>query len=130
MTEVPFHKKPLILLGGALLLGFGAYVFYTFSPYDSGIFPRCPVLVSTGFQCTGCGSQRALHDLMHLRIASAFSANPFAVLAIPYLLLGYIAEWKAATSLFWAGVRKAFFGKSAIWVILVFVVVFTVGRNL
>ncbi len=130
MAETPLFKKPFVVAGGLIMLGFGAYIFYSFSPYDSGIFPKCPVLVSTGYQCTGCGSQRALHDLMHLRFTSALSANPFAVLAIPYLLLGYIAEWKADSSLWWSRLRKSLFGLNAIWIILVMVVVFTVMRNI
>jgi len=121
-------KLLLALLGGAVVLVVG-YVFYTYSPYDSGLFPRCPVLVSTGFQCTGCGSQRAIHDLMHLRFSSAFASNPFAVLAIPYLVFGYAVEWKAPSSLWWSRIRKMFFGTTAIWIILGLIVAFTVGRN-
>ena len=123
------QRSTVILIGGALLACLAGYVFYSFSPYDSGLFPRCPVLVSTGFQCTGCGSQRAFHDLMHLRFGSAFASNPLAVLALPYLLLGYLAEWKAGSSAWWSRLRKSLFGMKAIWTILAIIVVFTIGRN-
>ncbi|MFK8055072.1 MAG: DUF2752 domain-containing protein [Saprospiraceae bacterium] len=121
-------KIGLALLGTILVIA-GAYIFYNFSPYDSGVFPRCPVFVATGYQCTGCGSQRAIHDLLHLRFASAFASNPFAVLAIPYLLIGYVAEWRAPRSAWWARFRRGVFGTKAIWLILAIIVVFTVGRN-
>jgi len=124
------HQRTFFLIGVGLLTCLAGYIFYTFSPYDSGLFPKCPVLVSTGYQCTGCGSQRAFHDLMHLRIGSAFSSNPLAVVALPYLFLGYIAEWKAISSSWWSRLRKTLFGVTAIWVILGGIVIFTVGRNL
>ncbi|MFC7356305.1 DUF2752 domain-containing protein [Jejudonia soesokkakensis] len=40
----------------------------------------------TGFHCPGCGSQRALHQLFHLKFLSAFRLNPFMVLSLPIIL--------------------------------------------
>jgi len=130
MAGTSQNWKPLQLACIGIIFALGAYLFYSHSPYDSGLFPKCPVLVSTGYQCTGCGSQRAFHDLMHLRISAAFSANPLALIAIPYMLLGYVAQWKAPTSTWWSRLRKTLFGVKAIWVILGIIIVFTIGRNI
>ena len=40
-----------------------------------GLFPKCIFYTSTGLHCPGCGSQRAVHDLLHLRIIKALKHN-------------------------------------------------------
>lgn len=40
----------------------------------------------TGLKCPGCGSQRALHALLHLNIGEAFRYNAMLVVAVPFLL--------------------------------------------
>lgn len=49
--------------------------------------PKCFFFQMTGFKCPGCGTQRALHELAHLRIFGVARYNPFLFFAIPYLLL-------------------------------------------
>lgn len=55
-------------------------------------FPRCPFLTLTGWQCPGCGSQRAAHALLHGDIAGAWRLNAMMVCALPLLLLLALAE--------------------------------------
>ena len=50
-------------------------MFYLFDPEEMAVFPRCPFLLATGYECPGCGSQRAIHDMLHLDLKSAFSQN-------------------------------------------------------
>ena len=50
---------------------------------------RVPVGVSNS---DGCGSQRALHQLLHLRVGAAFGYNACLVLFIPVLLFLFSAE--------------------------------------
>lgn len=52
---------------------------------EKGGFLSCPFRLFTGMLCPGCGSQRALHDLMHLRLGQAFDHNALLVLSIPLL---------------------------------------------
>lgn len=51
----------------------------------------CPFNALTGFLCPGCGSLRAMHDLLNLRVADAFQHNALssalAILAPLALLL-------------------------------------------
>jgi len=51
-----------------------------------GLFPRCYFNALTGYHCPGCGSQRAVHDLLHFRIFEALSHNVTIVLVA--LVLG------------------------------------------
>ena len=51
------------------------------------MFPRCPFYVLTGLKCPGCGSQRALHCLLHMDIAGAAANNFLLVAALPLVAL-------------------------------------------
>ena len=49
--------------------------------------PKCIFRQLTGFQCPGCGAQRAVYALLHGNIMEAVACNVFFVVAIPFLLL-------------------------------------------
>lgn len=55
-------------------------------------FPRCPFNLVTGLKCPGCGSQRAIHQLLHLHIAQAFRYNACLVVFIPIMLFLLAAQ--------------------------------------
>ncbi|WP_225974845.1 DUF2752 domain-containing protein [Arachidicoccus ginsenosidivorans] len=57
---------------------------------DSSWFPKCPFRSLTGLQCPGCGSQRAIHDLLNLDILGAFRENALMVVSIPYIVTAFI----------------------------------------
>lgn len=83
----------IILLASAALLVLAVYAI--FDP-SQGFFPRCIFKELTGFDCPGCGSQRAIHALLHGRVVRAWQFNPMVILSIP--LLGILAlprsvEW-------------------------------------
>lgn len=75
------HKRRYIL-GGILLLGV-VYVYMAYDPSTSAWFPKCPFLVLTGLKCPGCGSQRAIHSLLHGDMGTAFAYNAILVLSLP-----------------------------------------------
>lgn len=58
---------------------------------ENGGFLACPFRSFSGLLCPGCGSQRALHDILHLRIQAAFDHNALLVLSMPLLLLQWLA---------------------------------------
>jgi len=98
-VEVDSKKtyKSLYKYGYLLLLipvPFLIYYYYHFNPEasgdDSGIFPRCIFNAATGLHCPGCGSQRAIHDMLHFRLFEAFKHNAFVlVVALVIFSKGY-----------------------------------------
>ena len=65
-------------------LAFSLAHIYLHDPENGG-FLSCPFRALTGLLCPGCGSQRAVHDLMHLRVPEAFAHNALLVTCIPLL---------------------------------------------
>lgn len=47
----------------------------------------------TGLPCAGCGSQRAIHSLLHLHIADAVHYNVMVVVLVPVLLVLAVASF-------------------------------------
>ena len=60
-------------------------VLFWFDPSRSPFYPTCQFHRLTGLQCPGCGSLRALHQLLHGRLAAAFHFNALLVVALPPL---------------------------------------------
>jgi hypothetical protein len=52
-------------------------------PARAGRFPACPFLTVTGFDCPGCGSLRALHELIHGHLTAAADYNLLLVAFLP-----------------------------------------------
>lgn len=121
------QKIPWYWLPAGLALIFVAVLYYQADP-ESSLFPACPFRQLTGILCTGCGSQRALHDLMHLDLAGAFRHN----LLFPPALM--ILGWHGASR--FAGQMQLLRFKSPLEmhlapkVLLVVIAVFTLLRNL
>lgn len=55
-------------------------------PAQSKWVPRCFFKFATGYDCPGCGSQRAIHALLHGHIADAWHYNALLILALPFLI--------------------------------------------
>ena len=79
---------------GIGLLAILTVVYFVFDPAGNRWFPKCPFLWLTGLKCPGCGSQRAVHNLLHGELAAAFGYNALLVVSIPFVLLLAYAEWK------------------------------------
>jgi len=75
----------------ALLLLFG-FIYYALDPSSSSVFPRCGFLSLTGYKCPGCGSQRAIHALLHGDVVTAFKHNAMLLVSIPWIAYCLIAE--------------------------------------
>ncbi|MCU0722912.1 MAG: DUF2752 domain-containing protein [Planctomycetes bacterium] len=114
-------------LAAAALLALAAFL-WAVDPSATRILPGCPFHSLTGLHCPGCGSTRAVHQLLHGRVATAFGLNPFLVLALPFL------AWGAASAFleFAAGRRLPGVVLPAFWIhaLLAALLLFTVLRNL
>ena len=66
-------------------LAAATFALYVFNPSQSQIFMPCPFYYATGCYCPGCGSLRALHNLLHGDIKIAMTFNPLMVISIPLI---------------------------------------------
>ena len=71
----------------------GGLVYFLFNPENSQIFPKCPFLFLFNLKCPGCGSQRAIHALLHLNLKAAFGYNALLVATLPLIILLSYAEY-------------------------------------
>lgn len=79
----------VLVIAALMVLGF---IYYALDPSASSVFPRCAFLSLTGYKCPGCGSQRAIHALLHGDVAGAFRFNTLLFIAIPWIALCLFAE--------------------------------------
>lgn len=94
------HKHRLTASALGLVAAAGAWVLYTFPPGAVSFYPPCIFHAATGLLCPGCGTTRALHQLLHGNVAEAFRLNPFlfavmlgALVASPSLIRGERPSW-------------------------------------
>ncbi len=101
---------------------------YLFNPSASALYPTCPFLAFTGCYCPGCGSLRALHQLMRGRLVTAFGLNSLMVLSVPFI--GYF--FASRTMFVVAGhPLKTFFVRPVlIWALLGVILAYWVLRNI
>ena len=76
----------LVLVLGLVLV----ILYYALEP-SSGSLPSCLLLRLTGFRCPGCGTQRAVHALLHGDFVQGIAYNYSLLFTIPVLSL-YIGD--------------------------------------
>jgi Protein of unknown function (DUF2752) len=106
---------------GALLAGGLAYVGVADPHNPDFAFPGCPFKLLTGWNCPACGGLRMTHDLLHGDLAAAVVDNIFLLVGLPALLAWVLVRRRAG---------RPVFTTSAIAVIVVLAVTWTVARNL
>lgn len=109
-----------------ILLITGYYFFL--NPYEQEyFFISCPFYKITGYQCSGCGSQRAFHEILHLNFEEAFRQNALVLIAIPYFSLIFFTSFFQEK---FAKLRQLLIGKKTILILFVIVILFGIFRNL
>jgi len=68
-------------------------------PHVHGSWGLCPLYVTTGIYCPGCGGLRGVNDLTDGHVWQAASSNLLLVLAIPFALV-VLGRWTYAA---WTG---------------------------
>lgn len=120
------YRRSTVIIIWLLLLAGAAYLF-VFEPGKTGFFPACPFRLLTGFTCPGCGTTRALHQILHGDFAAAFVLNPVLVLAIPFLVFALL---RYSVIVMRGGVpRPNALPAPFIYVIFVVIVSFWIFRN-
>ena len=72
------YKKVVI---GILILGFLS-LYFLYNPSHVKVATMCPFHVTTGMHCPGCGSIRAMDDLIHLKVLNALSHNALLIVSL------------------------------------------------
>jgi len=85
--EHSINKKIGFVFLGLLILSVIVFIYYRFNPSSTNTsFLACPIKMVTGYHCPGCGSQRAIHQLLHLNVYRAFRLNPFMLASLPIIM--------------------------------------------
>ena len=124
-----FSIKILIIALIGLAFGGLFYLYSFYNPSQHSFFVPCPFKYATGLNCPGCGSQRAIHQLLHLNIGAAFKLNPLLVLSLPLLFAGLgIKVWNY---LFNTKYRvKLFYSNLFIYSFFIITILFWIFRNI
>ena len=85
-------KRQKATAAAILAIAAAACVYYYAVDPASGAAPRCLLRSITGYDCPGCGTQRALHALLHGRPAEAWAFNPAAIVAAPLAAAYLVTE--------------------------------------
>ena len=121
------RRSVIAIVAVAAVVVVGVVIYSTFDPSASRWFPRCPFLMLTGLKCPGCGTQRAIHALLHGDVLSALHFNALLPVSIPLLLLyGYAELVRTRKPRFYNRVNSV----TAILAVLVVVIVWWIVRNI
>ncbi len=121
------RRSIIAIVAVAAVVVAGVAIYSTFDPSASRWFPRCPFLMLTGLKCPGCGTQRAIHALLHGDVLSALRFNALLPVSIPLLLLyGYAELVRTRKPRFYDRVNSV----TAILAVLIVVIVWWIVRNI
>lgn len=117
-----------LLLPAVYAVGTAAFlgVAHVVDPNVPGQYPTCPWLLLTGTWCPGCGTLRASHALTEGDLATAFARNPFTVLALAAMAVGWVAYARRQ----WRGVPRTRAAPAwLLWALFWAILAFWVLRN-
>jgi hypothetical protein len=119
-----FHSGLAVLVGIAFLST--TAILFFFDPSQHGFYPVCLLHATTGLQCPGCGSLRALHQLLHGNVVAAFKFNPLMVLAVPTAIIMalrlVVLKWRGQCA-------RLEVPAVCVWGIVALLIIFTLVRN-
>jgi hypothetical protein len=118
----------IVLIAGGMITALAVVALKTFDPAKSSLFPPCPLHALTGWYCPGCGSLRAMHQLLNGHLQAAFAMNPFAVIALPFLIYGLASQ--ISFQLHGRRLPSFFIPGEWIWTLAAAIVVFGIARNI
>lgn len=126
LVKVSDKRTRWLLIVGACV---GVSVpLYVADPSKAGFFPRCPIHAITGLYCPGCGTTRALHQLLRGNPGAALGLNPLAFILLPVLAYSFLSFTLETFN------RKAlprlFRTRMSTWLLIAIVISFTVLRNI
>lgn len=123
------NRQNLIKAAAIFLVAAACLTIYLSLVHFTGFMPRCLFKLATGWDCPGCGSQRALMALLHGHPVEACSYNLILIPTIIYLLLLAIGKlWEENPRC--GRMYKALTRPVMLLTIVVILIAWTVMRNL
>ncbi|WP_457615606.1 DUF2752 domain-containing protein [Lutibacter sp.] len=114
---------------GVLILAIGlAFLYFFINPSEVDFLPKCPLYVSTGIYCPGCGSQRATHHLLRLDFWGVIQQNILYFVALFVLAYHFIVT--SINLLFKKRIYNYIYHPKTPIIILIVVIVFWILRNI
>lgn len=77
-------RRELVAIVGGVTLLLGGILFF-FDPTVYHFYPTCVFHQMTGLLCPGCGGLRAIHQILHGHLLTAFRFNPLLVSCVPVI---------------------------------------------
>ena len=121
---IRIKRRSIVVIAFLVVVAMLSVYFY-FDPNDSVFFPRCVVKQLTGYDCPGCGSQRAIHALLHGDIVTAWRYNALMLLLLPLSLMLAVAELYQQR---FPRLYNILYSRWSILGILAVIIVWTIGR--
>lgn len=103
-------------------------LLYIYDPMATDISYKCPIKSLTGFDCPGCGGQRAMHAMLHFRVREAVAYNPFLVIVTLYLAGVIIIRFLNGPRI--DRIRNILLSEKVVWIYLAMMTIWTVVRNI
>ena len=119
-----YGKTIALVIVAAALAG----LYYFFDPSKERFFIACPLKTLTGYECAGCGSQRALHALLHFEWIKALRLNALFVLML-FLVGIYGLIRSFADKQYLRKMNGIIFDKKTIIIFLIIILIFSVLKN-
>jgi len=120
--------KKLLSILAFIGFGFGIYYFYSNNPASKeSPFVVCISKAVSGYDCPGCGGQRAFHELLHGNFIEAAKLNLFIYFFAPLLLFIFL---KITLKPFGIHLPDIIISSKWLMIILILMLIFTIVRNL
>lgn len=120
-------NRAVLIPAGIIMAILLLCIYFYFDPSDSILFPKCAFHSLTGLQCPGCGSQRAIHALLHGDIVTAFRFNAMMVVLLPVVVFLCIVEYLRCK---YPGLYLRVNSRWVIWGAFIIVTAWWIIRNL
>jgi hypothetical protein len=113
----------IIVIFVAIVVG----LYFFIDPASTPAMPKCTFKLLTGLQCPGCGSQPAIHALLHGDVAAAWRFNAMMVASIPVLavLIPVLCMRRRYPKLY-----TRVFGTTTCWVVFAVIMGWWILRNI
>ena len=113
----------MLLLGIVL-----AFLYFSINPSNVDFLPKCPLYLTTGIYCPGCGSQRATHHLLNFNFLGVLHQNILYIFGL--LILAYHSIIEGINFIFKKNIYNYIYHPKTPIVILIIVILFWVLRNI